>query len=197
MVIENMYAHLSSPVLLSIQKIGGLIYTHEFSQRLIVEEFEMGFPLGEILSDSSVRNRYSISKLVTRDKEMIVTLRIDARNLLFKAMNSKLYVYENGEQNLIFETDLDPEHDKDLNKIVSSYVKIDITELLESYFKHHFRYDIYINLIKLFTGVIRMSSYSEVKNDLLLLKKDNNFMSALHTIKSISDENFAAFEALK
>ena len=196
-VIEELYTHFSIPLLLSIQRIGGLIYTHEFSGQLYLEEFEMGFPLSEILNESTVRNRYTISKMVTEDKEIIVTLRIDARNLIFKSNDNKLYVYENSEDNLIFETEIDLEYDNDLNKIVSSYVKIDITELLESYFKQYFRYDIYINLIKLFTGIIRMSSYSEVENDLLLLKKDNNFMSALYTIKSISDENFATFEALK
>jgi len=38
---------------------------------------------------------------------------------------------------------------------------------------------------------------SHIRQDLLLLKKDNNFMSAMLTIKTFIEENFSIFEALE
>src|SRR5206468_10794953 len=139
--------------------------------------------------------------------EIIVNLRTGDRDLYLKSSNNKLYVYENSEDNLIFETDINPEFDKDLIKIASSYVKIDIDELLEAYFKQHYRYDIYVILTKLLIGIIGMSSQSGsqsklktdnyIRSDLLLLKGDNNFMSTIYTVKDFIDKNFRTFEDLK
>lgn len=207
--LGNMFTHLSNPLLGSIVKIGGLLWTSEFTGESVVENFNMGFPLEQIIDDKSKsRKQYTISEEVRKDNGTLLRLSSNDRILYFKLNAGKLQVYQTYEDNLIFETNIDPEQDKDLKKIVNSYTAISINELLETYFRAHFRYDIYISMLKLVAGVTALSSIPEyydsdvsidngIRQDLLLLKNDSNFATTAFTIKAFIDENYSAFQAIE
>lgn len=205
-VIESMFLHLSSSLLFSIQKLGGLIYTNDFLIQSIFEDLSMGRPLMRISSNQDKNKKeYQISEIISKDKEKMIRLSTDEKDLYFKLKNSKLQAYENNEDNFILEIDIDTSKDKDLLSLVKSYTQINSNELYDSYFKQYYRYDIYTSLVKILTGVISAgrlfagrdaNTKDALYDDLLLLRNDNNFMSAMFTIKSTIDEDFSIFENL-
>jgi len=211
--IENMFVHLSESILLSsIQKIGGLILTDKFAIESIFEDLRMGLPVLQLTNDKNKNRRKYETSEITKDNERIVRLSTENRILNFKLNKTKnmLEVYERYDNNPIFETDISSESDKDLTKLVNSYTEITMKELLESYFKEYYRYDIYLNIIKLLvqvTGAIRNLDYdsrNKTKNDenlnlqdLLLLNSDDNFSSTIYTVKTFLNKNFGDFEKLK
>src|SRR5207344_469688 len=69
-IIQNMFNHLSSPLLASIVKTGGLIFTRNFLGESVVEDFAMGHPLSQLMDDESKnRENYQTSELETKDNE--------------------------------------------------------------------------------------------------------------------------------